>query len=35
MKKLSVEEKVCKMFNVDMQSDIMKKLVWSGIFEKK
>lgn len=32
--KLSVEEKVCKMFNVDMQSDIMKKLVWSGIFEK-
>jgi len=32
--KLSVEEKICKMFNLTMQSDVMKKMLWVGIFEK-
>jgi len=32
--KLSVEEKIYKMFNLTMQSDVMKKMQWVGIFEK-
>lgn len=32
--KLSVEEKICKMFNLNMHSDVIKKLQWAGLFEK-
>ncbi|MBI5538812.1 MAG: saccharopine dehydrogenase NADP-binding domain-containing protein [Bacteroidia bacterium] len=33
--KLSVEEKLCKLLDVDPKSETMKKLLWLGIFEKK
>lgn len=32
---LTVEEKLCKMFNLDPSSDIFKRIQWTGIFEKQ
>ena len=31
-KKLSVEEKLCKEFNIDFESDIYKKIKWLDLF---
>ncbi|MFA8450446.1 MAG: saccharopine dehydrogenase C-terminal domain-containing protein [Bacteroidales bacterium] len=32
---MSVEEKVCKYFNLDAKGELMKKLCWIGVFEDK